>query len=211
MSCAQSNTLAFAFLELARNPEFQEKLRAEILSSVAASSTGAYDSMPLLNAFIKETLRVYPVGPIQERIATQDTVIPLADPIQTTTGKFINEIPVRKGQVLNVAIASYQRQESRWGSDSHDFRPSRWMDGSISQGQAVGPYANLLTFLGGPRVCLGWRFAILEMQVFFTELVGKFSFSFPEEGDTTHMCFAGSLMPILPSGKKGAPLCITRI
>jgi hypothetical protein len=51
------------------------------------------------------------VGPIQERIATQDMVIPLADEITTTAGERINQIPVRKGQVLNVAIASYHR----WG------------------------------------------------------------------------------------------------
>ncbi|KAJ6465396.1 cytochrome P450 [Mycena sanguinolenta] len=207
-----SNTLAFGLLELARNPTFQDELRAEIHSFLgAASGTPAYDSMPLLNAFIKETLRVYPVGAIEERIATRDTVIPLAEEIQTTTGKLINQIPVRKGQVLNVAIASYQRLESRWGKDAHKFRPSRWLDGTIYQGQAVGPYANLLTFLGGPRVCLGWRFAVLEMQVFFAELVGKFALNLPKEGDNIRMRFAGSLMPVLPSGKKGAPLCITRI
>ncbi|KAJ7238128.1 cytochrome P450 [Mycena haematopus] len=205
-----SNTLAFGLLELARNPEFQEKLRAEIHSFLGtASGTLVYDTMPLLNAFIKETLRVYPAGPIQERITTQDTVIPLAHEIQTTTGKLMNQIPVRKGQVLHVAIASYQRLESRWGEDAHEFRPHRWLDGTVIHGQAVGPYANLLTFLGGPRVCIGWRFAVLEMQVFLTELVGKFSFTLPEEGDDIRMRLAGSLMPVLPSGKKSAPLCIT--
>ncbi|KAJ7841213.1 cytochrome P450 [Mycena olivaceomarginata] len=207
-----SNTLAFGLLELARHPEFQEQLRAEIHASRAtASSAISYDTMPLLNAFVKETLRVYPVGPIQERIATQDMVIPLADEITTTAGERINQIPVRKGQVLNIAIASYHRLESRWGKDALEFRPSRWLDGTISQGQAVGPYANLLTFLGGPRVCLGWRFAILEMQVFFAELAGKFAFTLPEEGDPIHMRFAGSLMPVLPTDKKSAPLCVTPI
>ncbi|KAJ7268173.1 cytochrome P450 [Mycena haematopus] len=207
-----SNTLSFSLLELARNPDFQEKLRAEIHSFLGtASGTLVYDTMPLLNALIKETLRVYPAGPIQERMAIQDTVIPLAHEIQTTTGKLVNQIPVRKGQVLHVAVASYQRLESRWGEDAHEFRPLRWLDGTIVQGQAVGPYANLLTFLGGPRVCIGWRFAVLEMQVFLVELVGKFSFTLPEEGDNIRMRLAGTLMPVLPSGTKSAPLCITRI
>ncbi|KAJ7333951.1 cytochrome P450, partial [Mycena albidolilacea] len=192
---------------------FQEKLRAEIQASSSSlgSGTGAYDNMSLLNAFIKETLRMYPVGFIPERIATCDTVIPLAEEIRTTKGEVITQIPVRKGQILNVGIASYQRLDSRWGKDPHEFRPSRWLDGTVAQGQAVGPYANLLTFLGGPRVCLGWRFAVLEMQVFLAELVGKFSFTFPAEGDTIRMRLMGTLSPILPSGEKGAPLCVTRV
>jgi cytochrome P450 len=41
-------------LELARHPDFQEKLRAEVHSALGTSSAPvSYDSMPLLNAFIK--------------------------------------------------------------------------------------------------------------------------------------------------------------
>ncbi|KAJ7627968.1 cytochrome P450 [Mycena polygramma] len=205
-----ANTMAFGLLELAKHSELQGELREEIISS-GGGRVVAYDSMPLLNAFIKETLRAYPVGPLQERIARQDTIIPLAEGLTTLTGEFIKQLPVLKGQTMHIAIASYQRLESRWGEDAHEFRPSRWLDGSVKHGRAVGPYANLLTFLGGPRVCLGWRFAILEMQVFFAELVGKFSFTYPGEDDTIRMQFAGSLMPIQPSGEKGAPLRITRL
>jgi len=206
-----TNTLAFGLLELARHSEFQEKLRAEIQSSLRGSTqTFVYDSMPLLNAFVKETLRFYPAGALQERIAVQDMVIPLTDGIKTSTGELINHIPVRKGQVLTMAIASYQRVESRWGEDAHQFRPSRWIDGTVTQGQAIGPYANLLSFSGGPRVCLGWRFAILEMQVFFSELVGKFSFSLLE-CDCVRTHFANTLLPVTSSGEKATPLYITRI
>jgi cytochrome P450 len=35
------------------------------------------------------------------------------------------------------------RLESRWGEDAHQFRPSRWLDGTVSKGEAIGPYANL--------------------------------------------------------------------
>lgn len=52
---------------------------------------------------------------------------------------------------------------------------------------------------------------VLEMQVFLADLVGKFSFTFPEEGDTIRMRLMGTLSPILPSGEKGAPLCVTRV
>ncbi|KAF8193097.1 cytochrome P450 [Mycena galopus ATCC 62051] len=201
-----TNTLAFGFLELGRHPEFQEELRREIQESLRGSPHDfAYDSMPLLNAFIKETLRFYPAPALHERIAVQDTVIPLTKGIKMSTGDVINHIPVRKGQILNTAIASYQRLDSRWGEDGLQFRPSRWIDGSVILGQAIGPYANLLSFWGGPHVCLG----ILELQVFFSELVGKFSFSLPA-GDQVCTRFANTLLPVIPSGEKAAPLCVTR-
>jgi cytochrome P450 len=58
---------------------------------------------------LQETLRLYPSGALQERIAVQDTVIPLTDGIKNSTGEVMNHIPVQKGQVVLVAIASYQR------------------------------------------------------------------------------------------------------
>ncbi|KAJ7930607.1 cytochrome P450 [Mycena leptocephala] len=221
-----ANTMVFGLLELARNPEFQEKLRAEIHSS---SGTVSYDSCHNPIYLPQEVLRLYPAAALFDRIAVQDAVIPLTDSIETATGELMNQVLVRKGQILTLAVASYQRFEPRWGQDAHKFRPARWLDGTVYQGPGVGPYANLfvdflflgsplnltirsLNFFGGPRVCLGWRFAILEMQVFFCELVTKFSFALPDsEEDSVRMRFAGSLIPVLPNGEKAAPLCITRI
>ncbi|KAG2069036.1 hypothetical protein BDR04DRAFT_724529 [Suillus decipiens] len=34
-----------------------------------------------------------------------------------------------------------------------------------------------MTFLGGVRSCIGWRFAVIEIQAFLTEIVGKFEFA----------------------------------
>ncbi|KAF8214337.1 cytochrome P450 [Mycena galopus ATCC 62051] len=206
-----TNTMVLGCWELARHPEFQHQLRAEVHASLhGPSRTSPYESMPLLNAFIKETLRLYPPEAITERIAVQDTVIPLTEGIKDSAGKAMHHISVQKGQVVLLAIASYQRLQSRWGEDAHQFRPSRWIDETIIPGQALGPYANLLSFLGGPRVCLGWRFAILEMQVFFSEMVGAFSFALPEDS-CLRMRYANMLFLITPSGEKAAPLHITRI
>ncbi|KAJ7025659.1 cytochrome P450 [Mycena alexandri] len=158
----KANALAFGLLELARHREFQEELRAEIYSNLGANLNAtnmAYENMPLLNAFLKETLRLYPAVPQPDRIALEDTTIPLMESITTSNGECISRIPVRKGQLVTLAIASYQRLASRWGMNPHEFNPSRWLDGKTNQGDAVGPYANLLSFLGGLKTCLGWRFA----------------------------------------------------
>ncbi|KAJ7238826.1 cytochrome P450 [Mycena haematopus] len=194
-----ANALSFGLLELARHPDFQHKLRTEIRSSRGAGSGNpAHDSMPLLNAFIKEILRLYPGLPLSDRVAVRDTVIPLAESITTTTGERISQIPVVKGQLVTVAIASYQRLASHWGKDAHEFNPYRWLEGDVHYGDAVGPYANM------------WRFAISEMQIIFCEMVGKFSFAEPAN-DPVRPQFLTSLQPIASTGAKGLPLCVTRI
>ncbi|KAJ7305668.1 cytochrome P450 [Mycena albidolilacea] len=169
-----ANAVAFALLELARDADFQDKLRGEIHSSAGSSPRNSvYDSMPLLNALIKETLRLYPAGALSDRVPMEDTVIPLKEAIITSTGERISQIPVKKGQLLTIAVAAYQRLPARWGADADKFNPSRWLDGRTYQEDAISPYANILSFNGGPRICLG----ILEMQVILCELVAKFSFA----------------------------------
>ncbi|KAK6984158.1 cytochrome P450, partial [Favolaschia claudopus] len=108
-----ANTLAFRMLELAQRPELQARLREEIYTTLStAGSSVQYDNMPLLNAFIKatETLRMYPAAALSERVALEDSVIPLATPITTRSGKTIDAIPVGKGQVVMLGVAAYQRR-----------------------------------------------------------------------------------------------------
>ncbi|KAJ7182342.1 cytochrome P450 [Mycena crocata] len=114
--------------------------------SGSGRGTVAYDNMPLLNAFIKESLRVYPAEAFTDRVALRDTVIPLSTEITTLNGERISQLAVRKGQLVTVAAASYHRfdpsphcksvpyvklilhrtrLESSWGSDAHEFKPSR--------------------------------------------------------------------------------------
>ncbi|KAJ7196434.1 cytochrome P450 [Mycena pura] len=191
-----ANTLAFGLIELAKNPQFQDSLRVEIHAAFGTDRENIpYDNMPLLNAFIKESLRLYPVEALSDRTASEDVAIPLSNSITTTAGERLNQIHVRKGEVVTLAIASYQRMESRWGVDADKFRPSRWLDETVYQGEAVGPYANL--FLGGPRTCLG----VFEMQVFLCELVGNFSFSLPAD-HSARVIFANTLMPTNSQGEK---------
>ncbi|KAJ7854150.1 cytochrome P450, partial [Mycena olivaceomarginata] len=201
-----ASTVAFALLELARDADFQDKLRDEIYSSAGSGPRNSvYDSMPLLNALIKETLRLYPTGALSDRVPMEDTVIPLKEAIITSTGERISQIPVKKGQLLTIAVAAYQRLPARWGADADKFNPSRWLDGRTYQEDAISPYANILSFNGGPRICLG----ILEMQVILCELIAKFSFA--EADKSVRPRFLNILMPINESGDKALPLRITRI
>ncbi|KAK7013425.1 cytochrome P450 [Favolaschia claudopus] len=208
-----ANSLAFGMLELAQRPELEARLREEIYTTLStAGSSDQYDNMPLLNAFIKETLRMYPAAALSEHVALEDSVIPLATPITTRSGKTIDAIPVGKGQVVMLGVAAYQRLDSRWGAKSEEFDPERWLDGRVRQGEAIEPYANLLSLFAGPYTCLGWRFAILEMQTIVCDLIGKFAFSTSENEDGPfRLRLATTLLPLNGKGEKGAKLCVKRV
>ncbi|KAF8994686.1 cytochrome P450 [Cyathus striatus] len=152
-----ANTLCWSLFELAKNVKWQEELREEVIQSQLKSGRIDYDKLPFLNSLIKEVLRFYTPGPNTSRMATQDTVIPLATPVTTTTGKTINEVSVKKGQLVHISIHSYHRLTESWGPDANEFRPSRWLDGKsqLGDGAAIGPYSSMLVFWGGAYTCLG--------------------------------------------------------
>lgn len=43
------------------------------------------------------------------RVAAADDVIPLSEPIRTSSGKVLNELPVPKGMHLMLSVANYNR------------------------------------------------------------------------------------------------------
>ncbi|KAG7086201.1 hypothetical protein E1B28_002164 [Marasmius oreades] len=151
-----ANALTWALYELARRPTWQDQVRKEIIE--AQHSESSLDKLDYLNAHIKETLRFYPPVPLTERMAFEDTVLPLSRPITTISGRVITELPIRKGQMIHVGIASYHRDPHVWGPDAHTFNPPRWVDGRYDSGdlpESIGPYSNLASFVGGARMCLG--------------------------------------------------------
>lgn len=109
-----SNTICWALLELARHPDVQEKLRQEIHEyiishGVTELTASDFDSMPFLQAVLKETLRLHCVLVHTFRQAAQDDVLPLAHPVTTKSGKRLTELPIAKGTRVLLSIAAYNR------------------------------------------------------------------------------------------------------
>ncbi|XP_036064760.1 cytochrome P450 11B1, mitochondrial-like isoform X2 [Onychomys torridus] len=70
--------LIMTLFELARNPDIQRTLRQESLAaeaSIAANPQRAMSDLPLLQAALKETLRLYPVASFLERVSSSDVVL----------------------------------------------------------------------------------------------------------------------------------------
>ncbi|KAI6100556.1 cytochrome P450 [Pisolithus sp. B1] len=186
-----SHTINWTLLELARKPEIQSRLRSEIRQQEsvihargdAQFTASDLDNMPYLNAVIKEALRYHCAAAQVFRMASQDCILPLSRPIRTESGESMHEVFVPKGTRIIASIAAYNRNKDMWGEDADVFNPDRWLDGIAKDKKesATGAYASLLTFGGGPRTCLGWRFAVIEIQVFLVEIVRKYEISLTEK------------------------------
>ncbi|KAF8514728.1 cytochrome P450 [Hysterangium stoloniferum] len=176
------STMGWILYELSQNSIIQGKIREEIIHVRAQRaqegsgvfSAGDFDSMIYLNATIKETLRFHPALPFLTRVARSDDVIPLSYPQQTRNGELLSAIPVSKGQRFRLSLAGYNRLPAVWGEDADQWNPERFIRG-IPWTEDINVFS--LTFSRGERGCIGWRFAMLELQAILAELVENFRFS----------------------------------
>ncbi|EJF59821.1 cytochrome P450 [Dichomitus squalens] len=177
-----SNALAVTLSLLAQHPEVQEKLRNEILEA-HKGDVFDYDmlvSLPYLDAVCRESLRVH--APVSNlfRETRQDVVLPLSKPIRGVDGTMIHEIFVPKDTVVAIGLLASNRSKAIWGEDAEEWKPERWLSPlpeSVAEAKVPGIYSNLMTFLGGGRACIGFKFSQLEMKVILCLLLSKFTFT----------------------------------
>ncbi|KAF6753901.1 cytochrome P450 [Ephemerocybe angulata] len=182
-----ANTLTWALWELAKYPEIQTKLREEIAEARSNKAgkdftTQDLQAMPLLNAVIKETLRFTPVVQNMFRENLVDDVLPLSSPITLKSGRSVKELPIPKGTKIYCNVTGYNMNPALWGEDAHVFNPQRWLNQDNESSNTLGMYANLMTFSAGAKGCIGWRFAVMQLQNLLSELIEKFEFALPEKG-----------------------------
>jgi cytochrome P450 len=162
---------------LAQNPEIQRRLRSEIHQFVPSPSkpvngddlASILQGLPLLNGVCNETLRLYPAINIIYRNTVRPTVL---------AG---NAIPA--GVQVILSPWAINRDKRFWGDDGEEFRPERWIDidpetgveRPNNSGGSESNYANL-TFLHGPRSCIGHNFAVAELRCLVAMFVGRFEF-----------------------------------
>lgn len=167
-----SSALTWASYLLSQHPEVQTRLRSEIHASIPDAKTlsdpdfeiaDLLESMPYLNGVCNEVLRLYPTIPVTARVAIRDT---------TVASHFIPN-----GTMLFVVPWAINRNPALWGPDAGDFVPERWIDKESGRatmnGGSDSNYA-FLTFLHGPRSCIGERFARAELRALLAAFVGSF-------------------------------------
>ncbi|KAF8512621.1 cytochrome P450 [Hysterangium stoloniferum] len=206
-----ASTLTWTVYELARHPEYQKLVKDEIKATREQASrrgdkelsVADLDSMKYLLAIMKETLRFHPIIPALHRVAGEDDVIPLSTPATGKTGETITSVRVGEGQRIIMSLVAYNRLEALWGNDPHVWRPERFLDGSVKQGANMGVFANLASFSSGVRSCIGWRFAVVEMQAILVETLESFEFSPPPEHIRIMRTSAGIVKPMVKEATDG--------
>ncbi len=66
-----------------------------------------------------------------------------------------------------------------WGPDARSFNPDRRANG-YPRKQLPAVWGNVMSFIGGPRNCIGHRLTIVEMKTILFTLIRDFVFEQPE-------------------------------
>ncbi|XP_014211424.1 cytochrome P450 9e2-like [Copidosoma floridanum] len=150
--------------ELAVNPDAQQKLQSEI-DKVMRECDGkptyeAIGNMNYLDAVFYETMRMHPIAFVS-RVCSKDFEFPPALP-------GAKPITIKSGTEVFAAVAAIHRDPVYY-ENPDKFDPDRYSNKKIS-----GDVVNL-GFGLGPRMCIGNRFAILEIKTLFIQLLSKCS------------------------------------
>ncbi len=153
-------SMAWTMHLLTQHPDVQTRLREEVTTALGDALTPAPDAFRSLSytmQVIQESMRLYPPAWIMSRLAHADDHI----------GPYI--IPA--GDTALVSPYLLHHDPANWPNPER-FDPERFAPGWEKERHS---YA-YLPFGGGPRLCIGNQFALMEMQILLAMLVRSFHF-----------------------------------
>ncbi|GAA3139750.1 cytochrome P450 [Planomonospora alba] len=169
------SAIAWSCYLLARHPQIQEEVRAEVADFDPGTNTvAAVQGLPLLQAVVREALRLYPpVWALGRRT------------LQTTTlGGY--ELP--PGTQVFYSVYAIQRDESVY-DEPDEFRPHRWIDDAKKY-----PRTAFLPFGAGIRNCIGEHFAWVEISIAIVNILKRYELSL-QPGQQVPPAAMGALVP----------------
>ncbi|XP_050680809.1 cytochrome P450 9e2-like isoform X2 [Leptidea sinapis] len=157
-----STLLSFAIHTLAVQPEIQEKLREHIVD-VTTGKEMSYEllsQLDYLEAFLLETLRLYPPVARVDRVATKPYTLPGTS------------IKIDVGDTVSIPVYGIHMDPDHY-PEPEVFKPDRFMkDGKVER-----PSHLFLAFGAGPRNCIGLRFAMFSAKLAMVSLLKNFKFT----------------------------------
>lgn len=165
---------------LAMHKDMQQKVFDEIdLVYSGTDGIADYESihkLDYLDMVIKETMRLFPVLPITGR-ETEDEIE-------------LGPHTIPKGTVLCIFAYGVHRSKKYWGEDANLFRPSRFEPENIAK---IHQYA-FIPFTGGPRLCIGWRYAMFFMKVYLSNFFRNYTVDTSTKLEDIKLTFAPSIV-----------------
>lgn len=152
--------MAGCILMLAMHPKFQEKVVEELHQVFQTEDVEVTEKhlkqLVYLEYVINETMRLYPVVPMQTR--------------QTTGDVELEDFTIPEGIEIFMPLYLTQRNKKYWGEDAHLFNPDRFYPDRFSK---VPSYA-FTPFAQGPRICLGMRYGMAVMKIILSHFFRKY-------------------------------------
>ncbi|CAL4931204.1 unnamed protein product [Urochloa decumbens] len=157
-----SHLLTWTMFLLSVYPEWQERLREEVLRECGKANPTAdiLSKLKEMTMVLLETLRLY--GPVMTM---------LRKPISDIR---LGSLSIPKGTGIVIPIPILHRDKEVWGANANEFDPLRFVNGITNAAKI--PQA-LLGFSIGPRSCIGQNFAMLEAKSVMAMILQKFSFT----------------------------------
>lgn len=157
-----TSTLCSLLYELARHPEWQTRVRDECRAG--ADESLGYDALArpgTLGQVVDETLRLHPPLSTIPRLATRDVEF---DGYRIPAG------------AMAVVYPLHTHHMPEWWSEPLRFDPERFAPGRAEQERH--PY-QFVPFGGGAHMCIGYRFAELQIKAILYQLVRRYRWSIP--------------------------------
>ncbi|XP_050439207.1 LOW QUALITY PROTEIN: uncharacterized protein LOC126844826 [Adelges cooleyi] len=165
-----STTMSYCLYELALKNHIQDRVRDEILTAMSKHNSELNNDflteLSYLEMVISETLRMYPPLSIIIREATKSYKVPGED------------LVIEKG--TKIAIPAYSlHMDPMYYPDPNTFNPERF----TPEEKAKRPSGVYMPFGEGPRICLGKRFAEMEMKLALSKLLTMYQIEPCEKTD----------------------------
>jgi cytochrome P450 len=153
-----ANALAWAFYLLSTHPDVERRLRAELDEVLGGRSPTMQDlgKLPFLQQVVKETLRLYPPAWSIGRRAIEEDVI--------------DGYRIEAGSLVILSPWVTHRHPALW-PNPEGFDPERF----TPESEKIRPRYAYFPFGGGPRLCIGNNFAMMEAQLLLATIVPRIS------------------------------------
>ncbi|XP_051008631.1 cytochrome P450 2K6-like [Acomys russatus] len=158
-----ASTLRWGIILMMRYPEVQKMVCDEIIKVVGSAQPRIEHrtQMPYTDAVIHEIQRVA-------------NILPMGLPHETTTDVLFKNYYIPKGTEVITLLTSVLRDQTQWETPEA-FNPTHFLS---SEGRFVKKEA-FMPFSVGRRMCAGEPLAKMELFLFFTSLMQKFTFQPP--------------------------------
>lgn len=154
-----ANAFAWILYLLSRHPEAADQIRTEV-KTVLGDRKPSFDDIPKLAytlQVIEESMRLYPPAWVTDRVAVEDDEV--------------NGVSIPKGTMAIAYIYGAHHHAEHWENPT-EFDPSRFSKEKKKQRHSFA----YLPFGGGPRLCIGNNFSLMEMQLALARLVPRYDF-----------------------------------